>query len=263
MRIHVLTENTCNRPELEAEHGLSLLIEAAGMRILFDTGASPLFASNATQMGLDLATVDMAILSHGHYDHGGGLEHFLNINTHAPVWVSPHAFDGHFNALGKDIGLSPVLRQHPRLCSAPEHTCELAPGISLHPASSLPCPYPPTGAGMSACVQGDTGPDDFRHEQYLLIEEHGRRYLISGCSHKGILNIATHFQSDTLIGGFHFMNLDTQVDAATLSQAARVLQALPTRYYTGHCTGEAAFRFLKTHLGDKLQAISTGQTLEF
>ena len=99
----MLTENTCNRPELEAEHGLSLLIEAAGMRILFDTGASPLFASNATQMGLDLATVDMAILSHGHYDHGGGLEHFLNINMHAPVWVSPHAFDVHFNALGKDI----------------------------------------------------------------------------------------------------------------------------------------------------------------
>ncbi len=263
MQIHVLAENTSCRPELEAEHGLSLLIEAGGKRILFDAGASPLFATNAARLGLELATVDMAILSHGHYDHGGGLPHFLGINTHAPVWVSPHAFDAHFNALGKDIGLAPYLQQHPRIHTAPESITALAPGITLHPACSMPCPYPSTGAGMSACVLGHTVPDDFRHEQYLLIEEDGRRYLFSGCSHRGILNIATHFRADVLIGGFHFMKLDTHADAPLLTQAARVLRTLPTRYYTGHCTGEAAFLFLKEHLGDQLQAISTGQTLNF
>lgn len=263
MRIHVLAENTSCSPEMEAEHGLSLLIETDGKQILFDTGASPLFAANAARLGQNMAAVKIAILSHGHYDHGGGLAHFLSINTHAPVWVSPHAFDRHFNAQGKDIGIAPHLQQHPRIITAPERVTELAPGITLHPACSVPTPYPPTNTGMSACVQGRTGPDDFRHEQYLLIEEDGLRYLFSGCSHRGILNIAVHFRADVLIGGFHFMKLDARADANLLTHAAGVLHTLPTRYFTGHCTGAPAFQFLKEHLGDQLQAITTGQTLNF
>lgn len=84
MRITVLIENTCKRSDLNAEHGLSLFIETGGLRILFDTGASRAFADNAAQLGIDLRSVDMAILSHGHYDHGGGIARFLELNFHAP-----------------------------------------------------------------------------------------------------------------------------------------------------------------------------------
>ena len=72
MKLTVLMENTTVREDLTAEHGLSLYIEANGKRILFDTGASATFADNAEKLGIDLSQVDLCILSHGHYDHGGG-----------------------------------------------------------------------------------------------------------------------------------------------------------------------------------------------
>ena len=73
MKIIALVENTSKRPEIGCEHGLSLYIEAAGQKILFDMGQSALFAENAAVLGADLAAVSLCVLSHGHYDHGGGL----------------------------------------------------------------------------------------------------------------------------------------------------------------------------------------------
>ena len=100
MKITVLTENTssCGLP---CEHGLSLYIESNGKRILFDTGQTALFAENAERLGIDLSAVDICVISHGHYDHGGGLGRFLEINDRAPVYLSRHAFGSYFNAKEK------------------------------------------------------------------------------------------------------------------------------------------------------------------
>lgn len=256
----MLVENTAARPELAAEHGLSLLIETGGQRILFDTGASAAFADNALKMGVDLGTVDACIISHGHYDHGGGLQRFLSINTHAPVWVSPHAFDTHYNASGKDIGLCPELRRHPRIRMATALQA-IAPGVLLHPAVDMPTPYPAEGQGMAAVIAGERVADDFRHEQYLLVEELGQRILFSGCSHRGVLNIAAYFKADVLVGGFHYMRC-TPADAARLQEAAHLLMQLPTRYYTGHCTGDFAYSVLKNSMGTRLSGFSTGHIFD-
>ena len=210
------------------------------------------------RLGIDLPGVDIAVLSHGHYDHGGGLPRFLELNNHAPVWVSPHAFDAHFNAQGKDIGLSPALTSCPQLRTAQHAVQELAPGITLYQASCVPCRYPAAGVGMSAIIGGKRVTDDFRHEQYLLIEEHGKRILISGCSHRGILNIVTHFRPDVLVGGFHLM----RSNAETCAQTGKLLASFPTRYYTGHCTGDTATEILRHHMQDQLQTFSTGSVWE-
>lgn len=257
MTITVLMENSSRRAELEAEHGLSLHIEIAGRRLLFDTGASPAFAENATRTGIDLRAVDMVILSHGHYDHGGGLLRFLERNTHAPIWVGQHAFDAHFNAAGRDIGLPAGLRGHPQLCTAPESILELAPGIHLYPACCIQPRHPVDGAGMCCEIGGIRQPDDFRHEQYLLLEEAGRRILLSGCSHRGILNIATYFSPDILIGGFHLARASSE----RIQHIGQRLQQLPTIYYTGHCTGDTAMAQLKSHLGSRLHHFSTGDVI--
>lgn len=249
MKLITLIENTTCAEHLACEHGLSLYLETGSHKILFDTGQSGAFADNAEKLGIDLSAVDFAVLSHGHYDHGGGISRFLECNNHAPVYVNQHAFEPHFNAAGKDIGLDTRL-DRTRIRSVSE-SMSLAPGITLQTV-----PFPPTDtADMTAC---DGQPEDFRHEQYLLVEEAGKRILISGCSHKGIVAIARHFHPDILIGGFHFMKT---TDQNILRNAAEHLLALDCTCYTGHCTGETQFDFLKAILGDRLHKITTGSVL--
>ena len=91
MRVTMLLDNIAADGRLAAEHGLSLHIETGKHRILFDAGQSDAFARNAEALGIDLAAVDIAFVSHGHYDHTGGIARFLELNEHAPVYVHREA----------------------------------------------------------------------------------------------------------------------------------------------------------------------------
>ena len=261
MKLVTLMENTACRDDLACEHGLSLYIETGKYRILFDFGQSAAFAENAKKLGIDLSRVDFAVLSHGHYDHGGGLEAFLESNRTASVYVSQNAFVPCYHGAEKYIGLNPALKGHPRLVFA-ENQQELAPGITLCSCNDRSRPFPTDSFGLQVLEGGTLVADSFRHEQYLLIEESGKKICISGCSHKGILNIVQWFQPDVLVGGFHFMKLDCRKDAAFLEYAARQLLQHPAAYYTGHCTGAEQFAVLKKTMGARLESISTGKILE-
>lgn len=257
MRIVTLLENTVSREDLSCEHGLSLYIETGNHRILFDAGQTNLFAKNAEKLGIDLGSVDFAVLSHGHYDHGGGLARFLEINKTAPVYLHRDAFQPHFNGESKYIGLDLQLRNSGRLIFVEADT-QIAEGITLH--TCRPGPYPVKPFGLTVRWGDRYIAEEFRHEQYLVVEEMGKRICFSGCSHRGILNIAARFRPDVLVGGFHFMKLDPDgAGREALEDAAKLLLGYPTVYYTGHCTGEKQYAFLKTILGEKLQALSTGR----
>ena len=261
MKIQMLTENTSCREDLKAEHGLSMLIETGGKKILFDTGQTGLFAENADKLGARLEDVDFCVLSHGHYDHGGGLPAFFSRNESAPVYCSSRAFGDFYNGQ-KYIGLDPELRGNPRFRSVSE-TTELLPGVTLIPGTKEPV-YPVEAYGLSKEENGQRIPDDFIHEQYLLIEENGMRILFSGCSHRGILNIMNWFSPDILIGGFHFKKLNPEGEGRQkLQSAAEILRGYPTRYYTCHCTGTAQYMCMKEILGDRLSYLSAGDCLTF
>ncbi len=252
MRITTLIENTVSRPDLACEHGLSLYLEVGEKRILFDAGQTSAFADNACKLDVDLSEVNLCVLSHGHYDHGGGLGRFLEINRHAPIFLSRHALEAHFHGPEKDIGLDKALAASNRLVFVDGET-SIAPNMTLH--TTIPCPHGIAPQGLQVMENGALHPEDFRHEIYLRIVENGRTMLLSGCSHRGILNIAEHFAPDVFIGGFHLAKV---TESSVLSGIAEGLQHLPSRYYTGHCTGETAFLALRERLGDRLQSLSTG-----
>lgn len=259
VKITVLLENTSCRPDLTAEHGLSLYIETGGRRILFDMGKTDAFAENAEKLGIDLASVDTAILSHGHNDHGGGMETFLRCNTCAPLYVTPRAFEPHYNRFGSYIGLDAALQTSPRLVFT-EEECSLGENLTLYSCNSRLRPFGTDTGGLQVEEQRLLLPEDFRHEQYLLVREGEKRILISGCSHKGICNLASWFQPDILVGGFHLK--DKEAGDPAISQLGKTLGDFHTVYYTGHCTGTAQYDQLKGILGDRLQAFSTGTVLE-
>ncbi len=263
MKLTVLTENTTRDPKLIAEHGLSLHLEANSLKLLFDTGQTDALIANAARLGVDLSSVDIAVLSHGHYDHGGGIAAFLQHNAKAKVYLSRQAFGEHYNAAGRRIGLDPALQQENRLVPVGD-SFALHPHMTLFSCNDAVLPNPVEPFGLQIMRQGKLQPDDFLHEQYLLIEENGQRILISGCSHKGVCNLAAHFRPDILIGGLHLSKLDPRVpeDAARLDAIAAELLRLPTRYYTCHCTGEAQYAYLREKMGWRLSYLHTGDTLE-
>lgn len=263
MKISVLMNNDTALAGFVTEHGLSLCIEACGRRILFDAGQSGAFAENAEKLGIDLAQIDAAVLSHGHYDHGGGLREFLKRNDHAPVYLSRWALQKHLNSAGREIGIDPGLAESDRLILTDGYV-RIAEGIELYPASAVQLTVPLDTDGMKAGDTGTLAPEDFRHEQYLLVREHGKSVLFSGCSHRGILNIEHSFHPDVLIGGFHFMKIDPKQAEGRqrLEQSAAALCRNPTHYFSCHCTGGAQYDVLKKTMQDQLQHLDCGQVLE-
>lgn len=255
MKITVLTENTTCK-NLPVEHGLSLYIETNGHTVLFDAGQTPLFSENAKALGVDLSLVDIAVLSHGHYDHGGGLAAFLDINRKAPVYLDRHAFGEHYNG-EKYIGLDKALEGNPRFILTSGVT-QIADGLTLYDCAEREKLVDLGSFGLNMKQDGRLVPDDFRHEHYLLAEENGKRILISGCSHRGIINIAEWFKPDVLVGGFHFNKLPLD---KTLRGCAERLDALGTVYYTCHCTGTAQYEYMKRYMKN-LNYIATGDVAE-
>ncbi len=257
MKITSLLENTTTCDNMLTEHGLSLYIETKKHNILFDMGQTDLFFKNAKTLGIDLSGVDIAVLSHGHYDHGGGLKKFLEINKKAPVYLSRYAFEPHYNGMKKYIGLDIFLIDNDRL-NYTDNITVIDEGLTLYSCNEKKRDYDLGSFGLNMLKDEKYAADDFRHEQYLLIEEDGKRVLISGCSHKGIIDITQWFKPDFLIGGFHFSKLSLD---KKLENYACLLNEFNTMYYTCHCTGEKQFRFMKNYM-TKLNYLSCGQSIK-
>lgn len=256
MKITCLVENTSVKNNIIAEHGLSLLVETKEKKILFDMGQTDAFAINADRLGVSLSDVDIAVLSHGHYDHGGGLATFLELNKNAPVYINRHAFEPHFNGTEKYIGLDCSLEADERIIFTDDLTV-VADGIDLNSCKGEKLINKIDSGGLNMFVDDKFVADDFRHEQYLLINENGKKILFSGCSHKGIINICEIFRPDVLIGGFHFSKY--QLDDKLIKNAEK-LASYETEFYTCHCTGEMQYEFMKKHMKN-LNYISGGQTV--
>ncbi len=256
MKIVCLLENTSRIAEIESEHGLSLYIDTGTRKILFDMGQSSLFYDNAIKLGVDLAQVDIAVLSHGHNDHGGGLATFLKVNSRAQIYVSDSAFAPHYNAKGDYIGLDVSLQNNSRFIYV-DNKMKIDTGLTVFNCNDLLPIVPINNCGHTAARDGCRVDEDYSHEQYLLIEEGEKRVLFSGCSHKGIINIMEWIKPSHLIGGFHFSKfpLDSSLDNLT-----KRLSSYNAEYYTCHCTGTAQFEFMKPYI-NSLNYLACGEEI--
>ena len=256
MKIVSLVDNVSYRTGVRPLHGLSLYIETKNLCILFDMGQDDLFIKNAEVLGVDISKVDVAVISHGHYDHGGGLKYFLEVNKKAPVYINKYAFGPHYNAAGKYIGLDVGLANEKRL-NFVKNDVEIFSWATVSLIKNDELKHKIEPCGLTVKKNDEFCPEDFLHEQYLLIEENGKKILFSGCSHKGILNIVNKYRPDYLIGGFHFSKIE---DESRLRCCAEELETYDTKYFTGHCTGVKQFEVLSKYMTE-LKYLACGESV--
>jgi len=271
MIITSLVENTSNKA-LPIEHGLSLHIQLEnGHNVLFDMGQSELFWQNALRLGIDLKDVDIAVVSHGHYDHGGGLECFLKGNNKAAVYIHKEAFMPHYS-LNEDglhfIGLDKQLKNNPRLVMC-EGTTSINNHLTLFSDVEGNCCRPQGNRLLFGPEKSQN--DSFGHEQNLLIQERDKYILIAGCAHRGIVNIlrrATELTGQApqyVLTGMHLINNDmSPLDEAKIIRelANELMRYSNTKFYTMHCTGTEQFKLLQSIMVSQISYLACGDQLE-
>ena len=281
MKITVLIENRPSSTDsrLAAEWGLSLHVAFNGHNILFDTGASGSFANNAEHLSVKIPSIGTVVLSHHHFDHGGGLRRFLELNSTAKVYLG-HTPGGDcigkkYGLINKYIGLDKTLiMDYPDRFEAVTENTEILHDVFIfhHILGSHPKPH---GNKHLFLKRGNAlVPDDFTHEIIMAIKEDGELVVFTGCSHNGILNMADTVASKfkgvpikAIIGGFHLIGVPPlNFMAGTKSEvrglARSILDYPIEKTYTGHCTGTPAFKVLKSVMGERLIDISTGSCFE-
>ena len=268
--ITVLTDN--NPAEgLLCEWGLSFHIGYGGKRYLLDTGSTDAFAANALALGIDLAAVDVAVLSHAHYDHTGGTAAFLAANPKAPVYLSPSARENCWSRHGlkmKYIGLPEGILQSERMVRE-DGIISLDRGVWIVPHSGCCRDRKKVARKSGLFVRKGWRfvPDDFAHERSLVFRAAKGLVVLNSCSHTGPEAIIQEVEAAVpgekvyaYIGGLHLFRLN----AAEVGKTAdRLAESGLEKIYTGHCTGDEAFSVLKEKLGERVELFRPGMIMEF
>lgn len=276
MRIINLVENELGETGCEAAHGLSFYVETKNHKLLFDTSPSEVVLRNAQKLGVDLTAVDIVILSHGHYDHSGGIIAFMELNPNAKIYMQHNAGGDYYAYDGEDkgfryIGIDKKILSLPQVQFL-EGDTKIDDELQLFTVDKRAFPLPSTNKRLRELRGVEYKQDEFKHEQNLLLTADGKKILFCGCAHNGILNvmetIERKFGSDSLpdlvIGGFHLMKRTeySQADTAEVTEIANRLKSYKAHFATCHCTGLPVFNQMKEIMGDQLSYVRSGDEVK-
>lgn len=274
-RLSVVCENTVGRPiPAIGEHGFACLVEHRGGTWLFDTGQGRTLLANLEVLDIDPAAVEAVILSHGHYDHAGGLPGLLERIGPRPVHAHPEIFRARYwrgEHEERFIGI-PCSRQNLEEAGASfrlhRTLTTLAPGI--HFSGEIPRRTAFENGDSHLVVRGASGDswvaDDFMDDAALAIETDRGLVILLGCAHAGLVNTVRHFHEQlgappvyAIIGGTH---LGPASDAQFAETLAFLRQIDVARLGLSHCTGQLRAAQLHAHYPNKVFFASVGARLE-
>lgn len=276
MRITIICENTVGRLIGLGEHGFSALIETEQKNYLFDTGSGHSVVKNSLELNKDLRTIRKIFLSHGHYDHTGGLPEILKLRGKVDVHAHPHVFLDRFHVIkenGKEtkrfVGL-PFKKSYLESLGANfilnKDFIEIEKGIFLTGEVPRKTSFEKPDPGLFSDIDGKTDQDTFLDDQSLILDTKKGLILILGCAHSGMINIIHHVIHKTKKENFYAILGGTHLDFLTaeqLDESIKVLKRIKIeKIGVCHCTGmEAAFR-LHQEFGDRFFYGHVGSMVE-
>ncbi len=260
-KITTLVDNVVYGRGLQAEHGLSLLIETEGKSVLFDTGASDLFIRNARLLGIDLSKVDYLVLSHGHSDHTGGIRQFLALAPQVKVVCKKEALQKKYKD-EQENGFKNVDQLDENRLWLVDSTTEIIPGVYVLPQIKITDKNDTHFDHFFTVRDDNIIPDTFEDELALALPDVKNLSVLSACSHRGITNIIRSAQEafpdralNVVIGGFHIHTAEEDKFNVISTFLGR---RLPRRLGVCHCTGINKYALFHQEFNDRVFYNYTG-----
>lgn len=264
--LRIVVDNLTRR-DLTVEHGFAAVIDTSGERLLLDTGAGAALLGNLSALGVDPASIKQLVLSHGHWDHTGGLAELLTVVPELPIYAAPGVsqdrFSCHADRPVRDVSMPAGCRRAYAGALVHEVTdfTQISPGV--YATGPIPRLSGEDCGGPFYLDSAKGQPDLLVDDQSLLL---AAGVLIPGCCHSGIINTieycrrcAPEVKIHTIIGGLHLVHADDE----RLERTATYLQQLGLRRLVAcHCTGEVAIARLSDRLSCEVLAGASGDVYE-
>jgi 7,8-dihydropterin-6-yl-methyl-4-(beta-D-ribofuranosyl)aminobenzene 5'-phosphate synthase len=266
VKVAILNDNMAGPPAFKAEHGLSVLVEVEGRSFLWDCGATDITVRNARAMGMNLGSIEGIGLSHGHYDHCGGLMAVLEASGPKKVYMHPEALTPKYAIFGQiqrfiGIPFSKAAMEGASLgLELSKEAVEVMPGVRLTGEVPRITEFEGLEPNLYCLMDGDMVPDPFIDDQALVVDTPDGAVVLTGCAHSGVVNILKHVIEShgrirAVVGGTHLGLGDPKRVQPTIDFLEEVA---PDKMIFTHCTGPKAAAIMMERFKDRFVPSQTG-----
>jgi len=267
LELTVVVENNSKQSDLSAEHALAIWIDYKDHSYIFDTGQGEVLTSNLDQLDLAIDDLDGVFLSHGHYDHAGGLAAIIKQQQAVPVYAHPDIWLDKYSAKSRGLVSRSFELEQKKVNNFKEVTelTEIESGLWLTGRVPRQNDVERLDDHFQVEVDNQFVIDQFRDEQSLVLDTSKGLVILLGCSHVGVINILEYIEQnftadiEAIIGGMHLVNAEQDRIEWTIKQLAEIDWE---RLIPLHCAGQRAVEQMQDAFGDRVEVKSVGESIE-